>query len=1153
MKKKSILFFVAFIVFSCKDQQKQKLLNSFAPKVVEAKGYVVPKDSVAEPKIIPVDESKLTKVRVGKPVIIPTNTNIHIVGKPKIVLAGTPKVCTPGQGSFLLPTMVPAIDSPFTAGVPEVVTAKDAYIKDQNPQNFSSFSKLQGLKHSQIRCLMQDQSGNIWLGTDGGGISKYDGRSFTHFTEREGLTNNVVFSIMQDRNENIWIGTYVGAVKYDGRSFTWFTEKEGLSNKVVYAILQDRDGNIWFGTEGEGLCKYDGKSFIHFTKKEGLINDTVHSILQDRNGDLWISARSGGVSKYDGKSFAHFTEKEGLCNDEVLSILQDRKGNIWFGTGSEGIFKYDGKTFTQFTEKEGLSYNQILSMLEDQNGDLWISTDGKGISKYDGKYFTYFTEGEGLSNDIVISMIQDKSGNLWFGTFGGGLSKYDGRLFTHFTEKEGLGNNKVWSMLEDRSGNLWFGTYGGGVSKYDGESFTHFTEKEGLSSNRVSSILQDRNGVLWFGTIGEGVSRYDGAFFTRFTEKEGLSNNSVYSILQDRNGVLWFGTKNGVSKYDGKSFTNFTEKEGLSANIIYRIIQDKTGNLWFATSGGGVTKYDGKSFTHFTEREGLSSNTVMSILEDRGGNIWIATYNNGITKYDGKFFTHYTDKEGLTSNTVLSILQDRRGNLWLGTRLGLSKLTAAGLQKLSAQSEVPAGTLVSAVHVNGSSSSGKYSEKEDVFFNSFTYEDGFLGIGCIRNSICEDRTGTIWSGTTDRLTAYHPEGDERDPMAPNIQLTSIELFNESIDWGRLKNRKDSSLVLGNGAKIDNVKFEELTRWYNLPEKLNLAYNNNYLTFNYAGITQKQSKKVKYQYKLEGADKNWSGITDRTQAAYSTLPPGSYIFKVKAMNSGGYWSNEFDYAFTIRSPWWKTWWAYAFYIIVIAGSITYYIKWRERLLKERQKEFADLQIKEQKLKTEITLQTQEKERNELGRELHDNINQILATAKMYLSIAKSKENINKDLVEQSHEYVDEAIEEIRKLSHTLVAPSLGEISLREALQELSDDINLLNHLQVQISVDEKYNEKNIDKNKELVIYRIVQEQLNNIIKYAKAEQVLIALTTNGHNLNLSVTDNGVGFDVAQKSKGIGFTNISNRVEFYSGNMNIVSIPGKGCTLEVSLPY
>jgi two-component system, NarL family, sensor histidine kinase UhpB len=221
-------------------------------------------------------------------------------------------------------------------------------------------------------------------------------------------------------------------------------------------------------------------------------------------------------------------------------------------------------------------------------------------------------------------------------------------------------------------------------------------------------------------------------------------------------------------------------------------------------------------------------------------------------------------------------------------------------------------------------------------------------------------------------------------------------------------------------------------------------------------------------------------------------------------------------------------------------------------KRLERELVEQQIKQQKLITETIIQTQEKERNELGRELHDNINQILATVKMYLGMAKAKENVSVDLVGQSYEYVNEAMEEIRKLSHSLVAPSIGDIGLKEVLQGLVEDANLLNDLQVQLLFDEKYNEMDIDKNKELMFYRIVQEQMNNIAKYAKANKVVISFKTDDDILILSVADDGVGFDSSQKSKGIGLKNISSRVEFYSGNMNIISAPGLGCTLEVFIP-
>ena len=467
MKKYNyILFFILLVVAACNKQQKQNNQNSFAPKVVEAKGYLVPKDSMAEPKVVLVDESKLKKIPVGKPRVVPTNTNVHPAGKPKVVMAGKPRVIVPGTDTFLLPKTVPAIDSPIVAGVPETVIAKDMANKDQNPHNFSTYGKLQGLKHGTIGC-----------------------------------------------------------------------------------------------------------------------------------------------------------------------------------------------------------------------------------------------------------------------------------------------------MLQDKSGNLWFGTYG------------------------------------------------------------------------------------GVSKYDGKSFTTFT------------------------------------------------------------------------------------DKEGLANNTVLSMLEDKSGNLWFGTRFGLSKLTLTKFVEIN--DKVKSNTLT----------------KQDIIFKNYTYTDGFLGIGVNGgNTMLQAKDGAIWIGANDRLTAMHPENMPPDTIAPNIQLTTIELFNENIAWVNLcqtersrSQSKDTTLVLGNGVTVSNFNFDGLTKWYTLPDNLSLAYNNNYLTFNFIGITMNQPKNVKYQYILEGLDENWSAITNRTEAPYGNLPQGRYTFKVKAMNSEGYWSNEFNYTFTIRPPWWKTWWAFGIYFITIIGSVWYYIKWRESSLKQRQEE------------------------------------------------------------------------------------------------------------------------------------------------------------------------------------------------------------------------
>ncbi len=249
MKKAYIIFLsVAFVLFGC-DQKNKQYSNHHQIKVVEAKGYKVPADSMGKPKIILAGKPNV--VKVGTPEIVPTNSNMHPVGLPKMVVAGMPHMCTPGQDTFNLPKTITAMDSPFVAGIPEVVMAKDAYIKDQNSQNFSTFNKNQGLKHGNVNSLLQDKAGNIWFGTYGGGVSKYDGKFFTNFTEKEWLSNNMVLSMLEDKAGNIWFGTYGGGIsKYDGKSFFNFTEKEGLLNSFIMSMLEDESGNIWFGTLG---------------------------------------------------------------------------------------------------------------------------------------------------------------------------------------------------------------------------------------------------------------------------------------------------------------------------------------------------------------------------------------------------------------------------------------------------------------------------------------------------------------------------------------------------------------------------------------------------------------------------------------------------------------------------------------------------------------------------------------------------------------------------------------------------------------------------------------------------------------------------------------------------------------------------------------
>lgn len=299
-----------------------------------------------------------------------------------------------------------------------------------------------------------------------------------------------VNSILLDKEGNLWFGTTgEGVYRYDGESFHQFTAGDGLRSNMVYCIFEDQDANIWIGTEA-GLCRYDGNGFVHIEIElpPDLPLNTiwqtrdVFSILQDRNGQLWF-ATIDGVFTYDGELFTRFPindEEKGFksSNNNLEKMLEDQAGNIWFGGRvNEGVFRYDGTTVTQVKLQALNGHDWAWPALQDQHGDIWFSNWG-GTYRYDGESMTSFTKNDGLCSNIVARILEDRNGNLWFSGGGedGGICRYDGSSFTHFTTQDGLPHNGVWSIFEDGDGNIWVGTRNTGLCRYDGETFIQFSE-----------------------------------------------------------------------------------------------------------------------------------------------------------------------------------------------------------------------------------------------------------------------------------------------------------------------------------------------------------------------------------------------------------------------------------------------------------------------------------------------------------------------------------------------------------------------------------------------------------------------------------------------------------------------------------------------------
>jgi ligand-binding sensor domain-containing protein len=293
--------------------------------------------------------------------------------------------------------------------------------------------------------------------------------------------------VFQDQAGNLWFGTNSdGVCRYDGKALAYFNVNHGLGGMAVRDIVQSADGAIWFATEG-GVSRYHLDTFTNYTIADGLSADDTWSMMLDRAGRLWVGTM-GGVSRCDvvggagKKSFVPFpipaaeVESPSFRFDPKLvwTMFEDKGGNIWFGTDGEGARKWDGKSFTTFTTKDGLAGNQVRCILGDRHGSIWLGAGTGGVSRYDGTAFRNFTPKDGLGNERVYTILEDRAGNLWFSTLGTGVTRYDGTTFTAFPGP--LPRTHVQSMLEDKDGTLWFGI-SGGLFRLDGTSFVNVTQK----------------------------------------------------------------------------------------------------------------------------------------------------------------------------------------------------------------------------------------------------------------------------------------------------------------------------------------------------------------------------------------------------------------------------------------------------------------------------------------------------------------------------------------------------------------------------------------------------------------------------------------------------------------------------------------------------
>ncbi|MBX2873764.1 MAG: hypothetical protein KTR30_16735 [Saprospiraceae bacterium] len=1117
---------------------------------------------------ITLDRKQLAKPRISILNPLPNQQIVHNnINRAKqgdiIMLPEKLPIVEIGAQGIPLPQTIPIKGKVVQVHEVPATTARDPIMKDLAIADLRCLDVDQGMKASLVTDILQDQRGYLWVGTDGGGISRYDGNSFTHFTTESGLSNNSVNDLLEDQLGNIWIGTQDGLNRYDGHAFTHFTTEEGLPHNRIIRLFGDRKGRIWIGTN-RGLGRYetntaedgteiDGYLTI-YTKQQGFVDDRIRPYAEDSQGNIWLGSYNQGayrltLSNTDtGGTLLHLSTKEGLSGNRVRTILADSQDNIWIGTFNNGLNIYHAPSqqnlasLRHYSSHNGLSHSSVISMLEDRQQNIWIGT-GSGFNKYEprpdgGANFTFYSTEQGLSHTNIYAMASDRQGNLWLGTHTG-LCIYDpaenapdaSSHFTHFSTRDGLLSDKVISIMEDQRGGLWFGTMGG-LHQYDGQTIAQYTTEDGLSSKSVRAMMEDSQGDLWFGTERGGLHRFDPGTrqVAQYGMEQGLSDIHITAMLEDSRGNYWFGTlQDGINRFRPDAsglegiFTQYSSAEGLLNPNIRYILEDHQGQIWFGTMGGGVSCYipneddAGGAFQHFTTHEGLSHNSVNAILQDHKGNLWFGTWGGGVTHYNpATQEIHYlTTKEGLSSNIIWTIVEDRDKRIWMATEHGLSLL-------------VPN-------FRSASTASNSLTEAYQIY--TFGKPDGLKGIVFEGNSVCLSSKNQMWwgGGFNGGLTRLDLNQFQLPTKTPTARLNSINIQQRFVDYRNLDHitKEDLPFVESLHTSVDSV-----VAFHNYPTTLLLPYHLNHLTFQFSALDWSAPHKIQYSYQMEGLENNWSIPSTSNIADYRNLPYGEFTLKVKTIGLTKRWSEPFSYTFTIQPPWWHQWWARLIYGLLLSALLYGFIQSRlNKLRKERN---------DKKAFAEALIVAQEEEKKRIARDLHDGIGQSLLLIKKQMEKTAATSQENQRLIAST-------LEEVRAISQDLHPFQLEKFGLTSTIVTSLEKIEKSTNLFITHAIENI--DKKLSAKAEINLYRTIQEAMSNIVKHAEASAAKITVSLLSNKILVIIQDNGKGFDTEialATSKSLGLRTMHERIVFIGGTLSIKTRGQKGTLVEIQVP-
>jgi ligand-binding sensor domain-containing protein len=937
-----------------------------------------------------------------------------------------------------------------------------------------------GLPQSQVYDVIQDERGYLWLGTQGGGLSRFNGSTFDVWNESDGLLSNYIFALLA-LNEKLYIGTKNGL---SIKTKATFLNREAPQVNKIYHF----NNTIYLATKRGIYRLTNAETLTKVTINPEIDSSSINAIVF-KNDFFWIATNQGFYKLKDLKTALKSFKKLESNNFSAALSYQNK---IYASTFDDGTFVFDLEDLEEpILLREPLRINSLSIQNETE---LWVATDNDGILIIDTKTNNekaFLNAKNGLNVAHIRKVIADKQGNIWIATSGGGLYKYFQNNFKHYSVNSGLKGNRVYAVHQAKDG-LYFSSSEAGLSRMDSAGIHHIKPYKHFADVKIKTITSDANGNIWAGSDGRGLlfretktvdslSADSTEVFKTQTIKNhllntdtGFPNDWIRKIKVDKQAVYAATYSSGIIK-----FNYYSEKDSLVIRKTYGInegIEDlyikdmiaRDHQLWYATKNGQIGYIENSKVHHLGAV--LNNQTTINSLVFNNKTLFIGTAGQGIWFNRTNDYTNFEKLKGdktLTSKNIYQLIFDNQGNLWAGSERGVDKIL------LNQENTIL-----------------------DVFH--FGRNDGFLGIETCLNAVEKDANGNLWFGTIYGLTKFQPSESNQKSRKPNLFFQEVKIDYKSVDSINLKT------------------------WTNSNKTLQLNPNQRQVSFQYASVDLDHPNDIQFRTKLN--DTEWSPWTGDTTQNLSGLAFGAHTFFVQSRNYRWEESDPISFGFYIESPLYKK---AGFQWLVILATISLLSILALRYIKRVKKENA---AETERLELANHLLTLEQKALRLQMNPHFIFN-VLNGIKAMATTKPEKMNTTINSF-------------ATLLRNTLMNSRKDTISLAQEIKTLQDYIEVEKLMATKDFNYEIKVHSDLDPEEIVVPPMLIQPFVENAIRHGilkgKRDGMLkIVFNTTKDQLHCSISDNGVGIYESQKNKpktdhqSMALTVTEERLESISG--------------------